>query len=455
MRRPASDIQDLGEVHVETPPAGVNGTDTTVDAHSLDDFLAYLPAHRYIFRPTRELWPAASVDARVQPWPTDAKGAPCRPSRWLDLHAAVEQMTWAPGEAEIITDRVIDAGGWVDQPGCQAFNLYRPPSLEHGDPRAASPWIDHLRRVYPDDAQHLERWLAHRVQRPGEKINHAIVLGGKQGIGKDTIIEPVKAAVGPWNWHETSPSALMGRFNGFLKSVILRVSEARDLGEIDRYSFYEALKTFTAAPPDVLRVDEKNLREHAVPNVTGLIITTNHRMDGIYLPPDDRRHYVAWSDRDAGDFDEGYWPDLYRWCATGGTAHVAAYLASLDLAEFDAKAPPPKTAAFWSIVDASRAPEDAELADVLARLQHPRSLTLADLIYYAHDDFREWLRDRRNRRRVGHRLEAAGYEPVRNPDATSGLWVVEGRRQVVYAQSALSVRDRLAAAGAHATSPRQ
>ena len=33
--------------------------------------------------------------------------------------------------------------------------------------------------------------FAHRVQRPWEKINHALVLGGLQGIGKDTILEPV------------------------------------------------------------------------------------------------------------------------------------------------------------------------------------------------------------------------------------------------------------------------
>ncbi len=108
------------------------------------------------------------------------------------------------------------------------------------------------------------------------------------------------------------------------------------------------------------------------------------------------------------------------------------------------------------IVGASGAPEDAELADVLAKLQRPRCLTLADLIDCAdligHEDgFSEWLRDRRNRRRVGHRLESAGYVSVQNPDAKSGLWVVNGRRQVVYALNALPARERLAAAQALAS----
>jgi hypothetical protein len=30
------------------------------------------------------------------------------------------------------------------------------------------------------------------------------------------------------------PKQMLGRFNGFTKSVILRMSEARDLGEFDR-----------------------------------------------------------------------------------------------------------------------------------------------------------------------------------------------------------------------------
>jgi hypothetical protein len=57
-------------------------------------------------------------------------------------------------------------------------------------------------------------WLAHRVQQPQEKINHALVLGGPQGIGKDSLLEPVKRAVGPWNVAEVSPQHVLGRFNG-------------------------------------------------------------------------------------------------------------------------------------------------------------------------------------------------------------------------------------------------
>src|SRR5262249_55162531 len=154
------------------------------------------------------------------------------------------------------------------------------------------------------------------------------------------------------------PHHVMGPNNGYLKSVILRVSEARDLGDTDRYKFYDHMKTMIAAPPDVLRVNEKYLREYDIPNVCGVIITTNHKTDGIYLTATARRHFVCWSNATKDDFDDKYWNDLWGFYDAGGDADVAAYLATLDLEGFNAKAPPEKTAAFWAIVDADRAPEE-------------------------------------------------------------------------------------------------
>ena len=209
---------------------------------SLDDFYAYMPMHAYIFSPSGELWPASSVDLRfpLQPlvYPDgsplrkqDGRRKTIKASRWLDRNKAVEQMTWAPGEPKIIKERLISEGGWIERPGCRCFNLYKPPMIIRGNPRKADPWIEHLSRVYGENTLHITRWLAHRVQRPREKINHALVFGGAQGIGKDTLLEPVKVAIGPWNFVEVSPKHMLGRFNSFARSVILRISEARDLGK--------------------------------------------------------------------------------------------------------------------------------------------------------------------------------------------------------------------------------
>jgi hypothetical protein len=428
-----------------------------IDSVSLDDFYAYMPLHSYIFVPSREQWPASSVNSRLGPIPIlNAEGSPVLNEKrekkeiaanmWLDRNKPVEQMTWAPGLPVLIKDRLISEGGWIERNGVACFNLYRPPTIEPGNAAEADRWLDHVYKVFGDDGGHIVRWLAHRVQRPHEKINHAIVLGGNQGIGKDTILEPAKHAVGPWNFAEVSPQHLLGRFNGYLKSVILRVSEARDLGEINRFSFYDHMKAYTAAPPDVLRVDEKNLREHSISNCCGVIITTNHKADGIFLPADDRRHYVAWSNLTKEDFVRDYWIALWDWYERGGIRHVTAHLAELDISSFDPKAPPPKTAAFWDIVDASRAPEDAELADVLDQMKNPDATTIVSITNHATGAFQDWIKDRRNRRAIPHRLEKCGYVSVHNDAPKDGLWVMNGARQVIYAKSELSVSDRLKAA---------
>jgi hypothetical protein len=416
---------------------------------SIDDFYAYMLGG-YIYLPTGDIWPAASVNARIEPVGKTS------PAAWLASNKAVEQITWLPGEPQIVADKLIVTGGVITRKGVRIYNQYLPPTLKHGNADMAGPWLDHVRKVYPDEAEHLVKWLAHRVQRPDEKINHALVLGGAQGIGKDTLIEPVKRAVGPWNFHEVSPQHLLGRFNGYLKSVILRISEARDLGEFDRYKFYDHSKAYITAPPDTLRIDEKHVHEYSIPNLCGIIITTNHKTDGIYLPADDRRHFVAWSDLTKDDFDVQYWVSLWQWYNAGGDGHVAAYLAELDLSDFDPKAPPPKTQAFWEIVDASRSPEDAEMQNAIDHLagdgEPPDALTLKQIITHADAEFALFLRERKNSRRIPYRLESCGYVAVRNNDARDGLWKLrEGGRQVIYAKASLSAHDRIVAAKKLAT----
>ncbi len=426
---------------VEPPPDATSA--------GLRDFYAYMPGHQYIYVPTRDLWPASSVDGRIQPWPMCGDKA-MRPSAWLDQNRPVEQMVWDPSEPLLICDRIMQEAGYVRHPGASVFNLFRPAELPAGNASAAGPWIEHVRKVYPEDADHIFNYLAFKLQHPGVKINHALVLGGGMGIGKDTLLEPIKIGVGPWNWREVSPTQMLGRFNGWIKSVMLRISEARDLGDVDRFAFYDHSKTFLAAPPDVIRVDEKNLREHDVVNVAGVVITTNHKTDGLYLPADDRRHYVAWSDATREEFEPQYWNTIYGWYAAGGTGHVVAYLRAMDLTGFDAKAPPTKTSAFWAMVQAGEAPESGELRDVIDALNTPMALTLNMLIdkagYLVLHGLADELKDRKGRRAIPHKLERVGYVPVRNPDADDGLFKVAGKRQAVYAKTRMLLSEQVKAA---------
>ena len=144
----------------EGDPEGVN----------LNNFFSLMnKSGAYIFIPCRDIWPRASVDARLPPMPVLNKdGNPRRgsngkiiyqpASKWLDKNRPVEMMTWAPGLPLRIPDRLISLGGWIERKDVSCFNLYRPPRIKLGDASKAKFWLDHVYRIYPDDADHIIKW---------------------------------------------------------------------------------------------------------------------------------------------------------------------------------------------------------------------------------------------------------------------------------------------------------
>jgi hypothetical protein len=406
---------------------------------SADDFYAFLPQRKYWYLPARDLWPAETINSIL------GRGAASN----LDINKPTHAVTWAPGKPTIIKDLLIHKSGWVEKKGANTFNLYLPPIPIGGDADKAGPWRKHGELIWGEYARHIESWLAYRIQAPYDKINHGLVMGSpKQGIGKDSFLAPVRRGVGEWNFADIAATRAFEKFsneNSFLESVILRINEAHDLGD-KRFHFYERTKDWFASPPETLMIRDLWVKQHPIFNLVGPIVTTNHLTDGLYLPAEDRRYYVAWSECRPEDFTEQYWRDLWNWYEGGGLEHAARYLATLDVSHFDPKAPPPRTAAWHAIVNASMAPEGGELADLLDAigerewlgLQRPDAVTPALLKRAAmsiNHEMHKWLDDRRNRRALPHKLEQVGYGVVRNLEADDGLWLIGGKRESVYVRS--------------------
>ena len=389
----------------------------------LGDFYAHMPSHSYLFVPTRDLWPASSVNGRLKPWPK-VEGKSIKPSDWLDLRRPVEQLTWHPSEKTLIRNRVMDVAGWVPHPARLSSTSTGQPE-RRGDARKAGRWIDHVRRVYPSEADHIISWLAQRIQRPGEKVNHALVLGGSQGIGKDTILEPIKAGVGPWNWQDVSPAQMLGRFNGWAKAVVVRVNEARDLGDVDRFAFYDHSKAYIAAPA---RRDSRRRKEPAGALRRQRVRRHHHHQ------PQDRRALSARgrsaalrrvdARRPATNSTPNYWTDLYSWyatavrprrCAPAGARPVR--VRSKGTATEDG-----------SLLGGRAVGRGAGIGRTARRArrdgQPPPAVTTAKLVKKAEElhliDLSDEFKDRRNRRSVPHKLERVGYVPVRNPTPRTG-----------------------------------
>ena len=95
---------------------------------TLKDFFAYLPTHEYLFGVNGSLWPAASINAILPYLPVlnpdgtpaldeDGKPVEMKPSTWLDKYRAVHAMSWAPGEPQVIENKLADEGGWIERDG--------------------------------------------------------------------------------------------------------------------------------------------------------------------------------------------------------------------------------------------------------------------------------------------------------------------------------------------------
>jgi hypothetical protein len=397
---------------------------------------------------------------------TEEKKIP--PSEWIIRHNPVAYVTWDPGSPQIIEDKLLhEKGGWIEKIGARGYNKYRASPDLPGEAKKAGPWVDHVKKLYPSDFEHIFDWLASLVQFPGIKCNHTLVLGGNQGTGKDTLLRPVRAVIGEWNWGECSPTGAMGRFNPFLMNRALRINEGRDLGDHKNYQFFERLKGYQASPPETLPIDEKYLPVFPIINCVGIIITTNNKIMGLFLLEDDRRHYVAWSELTVNDFPAGYWDKLNTFLdKEGGIGHVGAFLRARDLSKFDPKAPPLKTAAFWDIVNANRPvlqaliedridslaraaavaegaklEEDEQLSEEQARRLLP-AVTL-DMLKGEDTDgvnttLHNWLADFKNKKLAAHYLEQIGFTSVRNDDTTHNLWIIAQRRHAIYARKELT-----------------
>jgi hypothetical protein len=229
-------------------------------------------------------------------------------------------------------------------------------------------------------------------------------------------------------------------FNDYVKSVLLVINELRDEGQMSQYAFYDRSKTLIAAPPYVVSINSKYLRRYVVPNVCGVVMTSNYKETGLYLPADDRRHLVCWSDADAIAEGDTAFAALWGWLEGGGFAHVAAWLRARDISGFDCKAPPRKTAAFQDIVDAGGSVEERMLVDKVARMGRPKVLRIADLKATADEVFGDadvagleaWLSDPKYRKVVAEALGRAGYRRVRNPGQKDGRWKIGRRNEQVF-----------------------
>ena len=77
----SDDLEEQYIVEVTEPCAEGSGV-------SIDDFHAYMPSHSYIFTPCREIWAAASINARLARMPVLTANWPAQAQQGQNRHHA-------------------------------------------------------------------------------------------------------------------------------------------------------------------------------------------------------------------------------------------------------------------------------------------------------------------------------------------------------------------------------
>lgn len=429
---PATGTSEAGLSGQPTPPAADTSPEPAAGDPQAGDFFAYLPQHDYIHRPTGLHWPAASLDGTI--------GKDSR--MMLDLTLPVHLLSWAPGLPERFQWRDLDdtrpaaAESWT-------YNRYQAPRKPRRSGAQIDPWLKLLHTLYPTDADHILKYFADAVQNPGRKCNHALVLGSEvHGIGKDTLLRPLKWAVGEHNYATISPAEIFDKNNAWAASVVVQISETRNVGDgqgdrISKYDMYERCKDLAAAPPTTLSCQDKWIARHQVRNVLRPIYTTNHGVDGIYIPPQDRRHMCAWSD--AGAMSEADALAMHRWLDAGGCEEVAAFL--YDPAHLDGWNPgarPPQTEWWKRLVLDGNAQDDNPVADALDKLGRPEWVTAEGMAKECGPALASWLADSRNRRNIGRVLSGHGYRRLNNPTERRGRYSFKGEARIVFSRASIN-----------------
>lgn len=406
----------------------------------IDNFVFYGPANNFIYRPVTSSWIAAAVDAAVSPVNVDSKVV--KATTWLKQNQLVTSMTCDPAiKVDYVKGYDCRDGEIIPTPGAALFNTYRGPTIEIGDAKLAQPFLDHCKLMFSaeGDAEQFLNYMAHRRQKPWEKPRFALLISGGQGVGKDTAIEFCGPAIGIWNFANIDPGALESGFNEHAASSLIRINEAANLHEMTKWAFNEKTKVLIAGSPDICTINPKYGQKYSVKMHCGVILTTNHLADGIYIPQDDRRYDVIQCATlaEMGLAGESarreYFTDLWDWFREGGANHVAAYLHEKDISSFSPDNGQRKTDAHATII-AGGMGTDEWLDDILSGMKYPeavRSDWLTTMAIAAGE------KEGSVRGKLSKAIGRLGYQMLRSKNNRDGRWRIGKKKVVVYVKPGL------------------
>jgi hypothetical protein len=260
-------------------------------------------------------------------------------------------------DAEVKSNALTE--GMVDEDGVKIGNVYVK-SNDTGVAGDCGIWLNHFDKIgWGEYREHMLNWMAYTVQFPQNKINHMLLLGGGEGVGKDFLLFPLIKAMGK-NARIIGGENLLSQFNSYLVNTkYLHINEIELGDHRDSARITPKLKPLATAPPNKLEINQKGIKEFEINNLVNCTMATNSllpfKQHGI-----SRRYFAVWSDvnmrgRDGNMLQEwyDYWIDAWAWMNDNYRACIH-YLETKDVSRFNPYAAPPMTEFLREIQDNSK-----------------------------------------------------------------------------------------------------
>lgn len=223
--------------------------------------------------------------------------------------------TWLKDEKKICYERIIFKPYHLDTNLAKKYyNIYEGTRAEllpvNTNYDNIQPILDHIKNVMVNGNEAHYNWLmqyfAQIIQNPVKKTEVCLIFHGKQGCGKNIIIDAFandvlgkKLSISTANPERT----FFGNFNGCTMNKILGV--CNEVGN-EVYNCMDKLKDLTTAP-DITN-EKKGVDRIVVENYINIIMTTNNT-NPLNISTDDRR--IVWFDcSDAFIGNEEYFDTL-------------------------------------------------------------------------------------------------------------------------------------------------
>ena len=228
--------------------------------------------------------------------------------------------------------------GIVYAPGAHPpgkLNLWSGLSCEPTDAGDCSLYLAHLTNNIcsgdPNHSQYLLDWMADAVQNPGRQGETAVVMRGKEGVGKGVAAKYFGRLFGPHYVHVSQAGHLTGHFNGHLQQCsVLFADEAFFAGDKQHEGILKALIT-----EDTLMIECKGLDAFAVRNCLHIIMSSNN--DWVIPAGADARRYFVLTVSDDHKQDIPYFTAIAEQMVNGGQQALLHHLLHRDLSDFNVR----------------------------------------------------------------------------------------------------------------------